>query len=145
MPFTCKRSHWFHDGHVVWRHIFVLKLICRAISAKHSRFLTLRKVANKQNFSLLQRRSAKINFVSKYPKSRFCKDLENFPDINNHITAVSKRYTTLSQQPALIRQPTPTQQLAFIHQPAPSRQPAFILQVTPTKLMPASLSYHFGS
>ena len=42
---TRKRSHWLHEGHVVWRHTFILKPTCGAVSLIHSHFPTLRKVA----------------------------------------------------------------------------------------------------
>ena len=94
---------------------------------------TLLKVANNQILALLERHSAKKSFERIFSKSRFCIDLEDFSKINSHRTAVPKRYSTLSQQPAFFQQqPAPPQPLSLIQQSAPSRS------------MPASISYHYG-
>ena len=123
-----QRFPWLHDGHVVWRHSFNLDPLCRTVNVIHSHFATLRKVAHNQNFSLSISLCRK-KLVPKFPKSWFCKELENSPLRNKTILNLAfdktEQNSSKSNQHSPFNQHPRSNQHSSIHQHPCSNQLSF--------------------
>ena len=106
-----KRSHWLHDGHLVWRHTFILEPIRREVSVIHSRSPTLRKVA--QYSALL----SPLNFT--LPKENLTQNFES-------LDFAKTQKTLLSSKEKYSKSRFGQDFAKFIQQPATQQQPEFI-------------------